>query len=181
VTRPTGRRRPPLPAMEPGPDGYPVLPPGRYTCTRRQFENRFVKGHDPRRRALVADVDAYADQQARHGLVVSSYWIAGSFVSGKDRPGDVDFTAVIDGPASSPDPVALSDFTNPRDHWAHHIHPDVGRLLKLDAFGIVKLPDGHPQQRVYYELRGYWDDWWQRSRATGQALARGYVEVVDWR
>jgi hypothetical protein len=60
---------------------------------------------------LLNDLDTYADQQARHGLVVSSYWIGGSFVSGKNRPGDLDFTAVIDGSASSPDPAALSDWT----------------------------------------------------------------------
>jgi hypothetical protein len=178
---PRRRRRPPLPAMEPGADGYPVLPPGRYTCSRRQFENTFVKGKDPIRRKLLDDLDTYADQQARHGLVVSAYWIGGSFASGKDRPGDIDFTAVIDGSASSPDRTALSEWTNPRNRWAHQVHPEVGRLLQVDAFGIVKYPDGHPRMRDYHEARGHWDDWWQRSRATGQALARGYVEVVDWR
>lgn len=181
MTGPPRRRRPPLPTMEPGADGYPVLPPGRHTCSRRQFENRFVKGLDPVRRELVDDLDQYAEQQARHGLVISTYWIGGSFVSGKAHPGDLDFTAVIDGAASSPDPAALSDWTNPRNHWALHVHPDVGRLLRLDAFGIVKYPDGDPRIHVYHQARGYWDDWWQRSRASGQALARGYVEVVDWR
>jgi hypothetical protein len=181
MARPGGTRRPPLPPLRPGPDGYPVLPPGRYSCTRRQFENRFVKGKDPIRRALVEDLDTYWDQQSRHGLVVLAYWIGGSFVSGKDRPADIDFTAVIDGRSSSPDCSALLDWTNPAKKWAHQTHPEVGRFLQVDAYGFVKYPDGHPRMDDYHRTRGYWDDWWQRSRATGEALARGYVEVVGWR
>lgn len=113
--------------------------------------------------------------------MVSAYWIGGSFVSGKDRPADIDFTAIIDGGSSTPDSSALADWTNPAKKWAHQVHPDVGRLLQLDAYGLVKLPDRHPGMDDYHQTRGYWDDWWQRSRATGEALARGYVEVVDWR
>jgi hypothetical protein len=68
-----------------------------------------------------------------------------------------------------------------RAPWQHKIHPDVGKLLRVDGFAIVKAPDSHPGIEDYYRLRGYWDDWWQRSRTTGAALTKGYVEVVDWR
>jgi len=59
-----------------------------------------VHGRNPIRQSLVDDLDTYWDQQTRHGLVVTSYWIGGSFVSDKDQPGDIDFTAVIDGGSS---------------------------------------------------------------------------------
>ncbi|WP_435405283.1 DUF6932 family protein [Mycolicibacterium hippocampi] len=176
---PRRSRRPPLPSLQPGPDGYSVLPPARYTCTRRQFERKFVRGNRFREE-LVEDLDIYRRQQAKRGLVVSAYWVGGSFVSDKDQPGDIDFTALIDGAASTPDPAAIRDWTNPGKKWARQIHPDVGRLLRLDAYGIVKYPDGDPRLQSYHELRGYWDDWWQRSRKTGQSLSRGYLEVVDW-
>src|SRR5271166_1886234 len=88
-----GSKLPSLPPLNPGPDGYSVPPPGRWSCSRQQFEAEFVDGKNPIRRRLVDDLDAYWDQQTRHGLVVSSYWIGGSFVSDKDQPGDIDFTA----------------------------------------------------------------------------------------
>ena len=41
------------------------------------------------RRKLIEDLDVYADQQKKNGLVVTSYWLAGSFVSSKTSPGDI--------------------------------------------------------------------------------------------
>lgn len=168
-----------LPALIPGPDGHAVLPPGRWTCTRSEFESTFVRPDVAVRRRLIEDLDTYADLQQRHGLVVSTYWIAGSFVSSKASPGDIDVTAVIDGAASTPASGAL-DWMTPKHKWQHQIHPDAGRLLRVDGYSITKVPDGHPALDDYYRLRGYWDDWWQRCRVTGAKLARGYAEVVDW-
>jgi hypothetical protein len=180
MATPGGSHLPSLPSLIPGADGYMVPPPGRWTCSRAQFEAAFVQGGRPIRQRLVDDLDTYWDQQTRHGLAVLSYWIGGSFVSDKAQPGDIDVTAVIDGGASSPDKTA-QDWINPRDKWKHQVHSDVGRLLLLDGFAVVKYPDGSPLIADYYRLRGHWDDWWQRSRASGQALTRGYVEVVDWK
>jgi hypothetical protein len=168
-----------LPTLLPGPDGYGVLPPGRWTCSRAEFEVLFLKAGGVTRAPLFADLDIYAEQQARHGLVVTSYWIGGSVVSNKPRPGDIDFTAVIDGSASTPD-ASHQDWLNPGPRWKHHAHPDIGKFLRVDGYAIVKVPDTHPLLADYYGLRGEWDDWWQRSRATGAALTKGYVEVVDW-
>lgn len=132
------------------------------------------------RKRLFDDLDVYAEQQALHGLVVSSYWIGGSVVSDKRLPNDIDVTAVVDGPASTPDPAAAA-WLSPGSTWKHNIHPDIGKLLRIDGFAMVKVPDSHPAIGDYHRLRGYWDDWWQRSRASGEALTKGYVEVVDWR
>lgn len=172
--------RAPLPSLVAGPDGHAVLPPGRWTCSRADVEAVFLRAHRATRQRLLDDLDIYAEQQARHGLVVMSYWIAGSVVSDKRRPGDIDFTAVIDGPASTPDFSARA-WLSPGRTWQHNVHPDIGKLLRVDAYAVVKYADTDPRIGVYHRLRGSWDDWWQRSRATGQALTKGYVEVVDWR
>ncbi len=168
-----------LPALIPGPDGHDVPPPGRWTCTRSEFESTFVRPDIDVRRKLIEDLDVYADQQKKNGLVVTSYWLAGSFVSSKTSPGDIDVTAVIDGSASMPTPGAR-DWMTPKNRWKHTIHPDVGRLLLVDGYSITKVPDSHHGLDDYHRLRGYWDDWWQRCRVTGAKLARGYAEVVDW-
>ena len=170
----------PLPPLQPGPEHRRSLPPGRWSCTRAEFEKVFLRPDRATRQRLIDDLDVFAGQQAKHGLVVSAYWIGGSFVTGKLHPGDIDFTAVIDGTASTPD-AGAGDWLNPGKRWQHQVHRDIGRLLLVDAYALVKLPDAHPRNPDYHRLRGQWDDWWQRSRATGEALARGYVEVVDWR
>lgn len=172
---------PSLPPLAPGADGHAVLPPGRWSCSRSDFESVFLVGRSAVRQDLVDDLDTLWEQQTRHGLVVLAYWIGGSFVSDKPYPGDIDIAAIIDGPSSSPDPSALSDWVNPGRRWKSQVHPEVGRLLNVDAFGLVKYADSHPRISDYHQLRGYWDDWWQRSRTTGEALSRGYVEVVSWR
>lgn len=169
-----------LPALIRGPEGHDVLPPGRWTCTRSEFEAVFVRRPDEGvRRKRIEDLDLYADLQKRKGIAVTSYWIAGSYVSTKTTPGDIDITAVIDGAASNPTSGA-NDWITPKARWQHQIHPEAGRLLKVDGYSITKVVDSHPGADDYYRLRGYWDDWWQRCRITGSKLARGYVEVVDW-
>jgi hypothetical protein len=65
-------------------------------------------------------------------------------VTGKRRPGDIDVTAVIDGPASTPD-AGATDWLSPGPTWQHNVHPDIGELLRVDGFAIVKVPDSHPR------------------------------------
>ncbi|WP_216911295.1 DUF6932 family protein [Nocardia noduli] len=170
-----------LPDFVDGHDGYQVLPPGRWPCTAEEFEKRFVSGlpDEPRRRQIFEDVEEYQRQQARRGLTILSYWIDGSFTSAKLNPGDIDVTAVVDGATSQPT-SDWKDWFDPTDRWKSVVHPDVGRPLLVDGFGIMKLPDSHPAHRDYLLTRGYWDDWWQRCRGTGAATSKGYVEVKPW-
>lgn len=170
-----------IPDFVDGHDGYGILPPGRHTCTAQEFEDRFVSGlpDEPRRRQIFQDLEEYQVQQSRRGLSVISYWIDGSFTSAKLNPGDIDITAVVDSGTSQPAPD-WQDWFSPGDHWKVNIHPEVQRPLLVDGFGILKVPDEHPAAREYLELRGYWDDWWQRCRGTGPATSKGYVEVKPW-
>ncbi|PBC35375.1 hypothetical protein CJ179_48120 [Rhodococcus sp. ACS1] len=115
--------------------------------------------------------------QLGHGLKVLSYWIDGSFTSSKLNPGDIDITALIDGVASAPT-AGYDDWVNPADKWKTLVHPLVGRTINVDGYGIVKAPDGTPAANTYRSMRGYWDDWWQRCRSTGEEMSKGYVEVV---
>ncbi|WP_157788855.1 DUF6932 family protein [Rhodococcus rhodochrous] len=167
-----------IPDFVAGPDGYSVLPPGRWTCTTDDFKARFVQGlpDAPRRKQIIEDLEEYQRQQQACGLVVTSYWIDGSFTSAKLNPGDIDVTAIIDGAASSPTGNA-HHWINPGSQWKSIPHPDVGRTLLVDGFAVVKVPDGHPAMSDYQQMRGYWDDWWQRCRGTGEAESKGYVEV----
>lgn len=168
-----------LPEFVAGADGYEVLPAGRWTCTPDAFTARFIAGlpDSSRRKEIFEDFVIYRDMQEGHGLKVLSYWIDGSFTSSKLNPGDIDVTAIIDGPASSP-VGDFNDWINPGDRWKTLAHPAVGRTLQVDGYGVVKAPDGTEQSKTYMAMRGYWDDWWQRCRSSGEQLSKGYVEVV---
>lgn len=168
-----------LPDFIEGPDGYGVLPHGRYTCSFDMFAHRFVHCRsvdNARRSQILSDFLEYRDQQIRCGITVTSYWIDGSFTSDKLDPGDIDIVAVVDGTASTP-VEDYHDWLNPRDRWKTLPHPRVGRTLLVDGFAVVKVPDEHPACHNYLQMRGYWDDFWQRSRATGEQESKGYVEV----
>ncbi|WJJ11496.1 hypothetical protein P9990_23545 [Prescottella equi] len=168
-----------LPDFIAGVDGYEVLPTGRWTCTEQCFIDRFVTDlpDSQRRKEIFDDFTQYRAMQAQAGLVVISYWIDGSFTSGKLNPGDIDVTAVIDGENSAPKP-GYEDWMTPMDKWKSLVHPEVGRTLLVDGYSIVKTPDSHPNISAYHQMRGYWDDFWQRSRGTGEAASKGYVEVM---
>lgn len=173
-----------LPGLVPGLDGYDVLPRGRHTATLEDVHEHFVatRPDGARRKKLLDDFTDYVSLLGRLGLAVDCVWLDGSFISGKANPGDVDMTPVIDAVRSSPDPAILEDIEDvwitPKHRWKRTPVPGLGRAVELDVYGVVKVPDGHPAYSAYVASRGYWDDWWQRSRATGQALVKGYVEVV---
>lgn len=168
-----------LPDFIDGADGYRVLPPGRHPCSLDDFADRFAHERTTdrvRRQLILDDFLTFRDQQLRCGLAIISYWIDGSFTSDKIDPGDIDITTVVDGPASAPiDDFA--DWLNPKDRWKTLPHPRVGRTLLVDGYAVVKVPDNHPTCADYLRTRGYWDDWWQRSRATGEVERKGFVEV----
>lgn len=167
-----------------GADGYDVLPRGRHTCTLPQVKELFVADRPDAawRGQLLDDFVAYLDVLRGLGLEVDSVWLDGSFISGKVNPGDIDMSPVIDAARSNPDAAALPDLEHrwivPKDRWKREPVPGLGRTVRLDVYGFVKVPDEHLARDGYIALRGLWDDWWQRSRVTGQSLVKGYVEVV---
>lgn len=167
-----------VPALIPGAEGYDVLPPGRHTITLSEVLDNFILGRPDElvRRALWQDFEDFRAGQLAHGIRPIAYWIDGSFSSGKEGPSDIDFTTIVDGPGSQPT-GPFQTFLNVGPAWQANAHPVLGRTLKLDAYAVVKVADGAADQAIYQQTRGYWDDWWQRERSTGEVEAKGYLEV----
>lgn len=168
-----------VPALVDGADGYRVLPVGRYTVPMSDVSRHFIEGRpDQEHRArLWRDFEEFTRGQLKSGLKALSFWLDGSFISGKSYPNDIDFTTIVDGLASQP--IGLYDsYLNCGPAWQKKPHPELGRTLAIDAYAIVKGSDGDPAHAAYLSGRGYWDDWWQRSRATSEELSKGYLEVL---
>lgn len=174
----------PLPALVPGPDGYDALPRGRHTCSMDDVIESFVAGRsdEAHRSALLADLQAYLGRLRDIGLVLDSLWLDGSFTSGKVNPQDIDCSPVVDAAVSNPDPSEIPRlfdvWIHPRDRWKRAGVPGLGHTVALDIYGFVKVPDGHPGTDASLATRAHWDQFWQRSRPTGQAHVKGFAEVI---
>jgi len=97
------------------PQGFLPVPPPVYTADWDEFVTRF--GWTPRRKVLLDGIARVGDNLRSAGISV--IWIAGSFVTSKDDPGD--FDGVWDPRALSFDPrkvdpilMDLNDLNNGR-------------------------------------------------------------------
>jgi hypothetical protein len=170
----------PLPPFVPGNEGFDVLPPGRHTVTSDDVRKAFITGRpdEAHREGLWTDFEDFCAGLVAQGLHPISYWIDGSFISAKVGPKDIDITPVLDFAKSTPSAEAKWFSMQAGPRWQTTQHPVLGRTLMLDIYPLVKLPDGHPDLRLYLVGRGKWDDWWQRCRATGEEMSKGFVEVL---
>ncbi|NGO47145.1 hypothetical protein G6048_35285 [Streptomyces sp. YC419] len=122
---------------------------------------------------------------------VGRLWLAGSFVSGKLDPEDVDVTYLIPSDAyaqATEDPDTVDDLDNlgTKDWCVRH-------GMRVDAY-VLRLPettDFHalgltgamaPDDHKVFEGLGVWDEIWQRCRSGANGIPdgarRGYVEVL---
>lgn len=169
-----------------------LLPPGRYPTTSDEIVQAFVKDSPEQvhRGEVWAEwIDATAI--LRSAVRVASVWLAGSFFTSKEVPGDIDCTYWIEDVdliAARLDPArarVLEVFSRP-GAVKELLH------LRVDSFVVpwVCHPapgNSPPQHNAYLRNRGYWDDLWLRARsgpkgappARADALPRrGYLEVT---
>ncbi|WP_306364614.1 hypothetical protein [Nocardia sp. CC227C] len=178
------------------------IPPGRYTCTLGEVEERLVAAEEfetsTTRRDLfvgllkyLADWEEAAERLRFSSSLLRSFWIAGSFASRKLDPRDIDITPVVDGvladeACGKPGSKRIRDLTQHRD--------GIKRLYGLEVFPLRWFPVVQPHradavlsgdQQAYLHDRGRLDDWWERCRIDGSDIPsvescssrRGYLEV----
>ena len=178
-----------LPALDPLTG---LLPTGRHVCTEAEVESVFVRANafsaSVTRQVIWSNwVDGLA--LLKSAVAVRAAWVGGSFTTSKVDPDDIDVTFIVDG----------TDMRSrePAEQQIISLFMSGGlvkNLLKLRVDSYIlpwecvpaPRPGMGPVQDQYYWARGYWDDWWQRSRVTAKggmptsadALPRrGYLEV----
>lgn len=175
-----------------------MLPLGRHTCDPAEFEASFV--HDRRFVSSRSRQDLFSQflaatqflRQEFSSELVERVWVGGSFTTAKLDPSDIDVTFILNNEAYS----GLSKTKQSK----------LGKLLRAGGFKALELSvDGFMMVREriaqpwsgsglgtegtgYFPIRGAWDDWWSRNRASVLAGAepvladaepvRGYVEVM---
>ncbi|MCL8026079.1 DUF6932 family protein [Nocardioides bruguierae] len=119
-------------------------------------------------------------------------WLAGSFVSGKVEPNNIDVTVCLDDEAR----VALKGksgsgwlaraFQRQACKQQFGVSPLELRYRRVVSVFHTRVTDA--ADKAYLQDRGGWDEWWQRCRDPGAATGeptvatvetrRGYLEVV---
>lgn len=173
---------PPLPPF--APDTRSPYP-GRYPMTWEDIERSLVREAALRRPELWEELVKHRAMVECVLGSVNRIWLAGSFVSDKPDPSDVDLAYLVDAEvyAAITQPEDLADLANLGDReWC------VKQGMRVDAC-ILSLPatvdfrdlgvtgamaagDGE-----IFQMLGLYDEIWQRCR-TGGGLRRGYVEVA---
>lgn len=163
------------------------LPVGRHRCTRDELDAFFST--DAARRSLLEEFDHATDAlQAIVGTVCAA-WVGGSLVSSKIDPQDIDVVYVVEDTLI--DEARAANPLNERRLQAFANGVGLKNAgLRVDSYLLTWRPNPEPVARdnsdiSYQKFRGYWDDFWQRTRSgedprvRADALPRrGYLEVV---
>lgn len=162
-------------------DGH--LPPGRWGTTLDEIYNRFAAGSSSRRIEVWGEF-LQALALIRTVVRVSRVWVGGSFISVKGEPGDVDAVffvrvdQILHAQLREDDSRILELAAS-----GHRFKEVTG--LRVDSFLVPWPLEAGADVTGYQQLRGYWDDWWERRRIqTGDPVEseayqrRGYVEVI---
>lgn len=152
-------------------DSRGLLPPGVHIATFAQLAAAF--GTTPYRRRLLLDLEAWAGKELPVGSV-EAVLIAGSFLSDKPSPDDIDVAVIFNEDAGA-DPPAIINATAHRAMRAHRIdvHTSSGLFFQFvgekgaarhganptDLRGVVSLSPWHRDtQRIRnLSLLAEWD------------------------
>ncbi|WP_409059678.1 DUF6932 family protein [Streptomyces sp. SYP-A7185] len=178
-----------MPPLPPFASDTQCPPPGRYPMTWEEVEYSLVRA--AAWKASSTRPGLWVELQSHRALVeclfgsVTRIWLAGSFVSGKLDPSDIDLAYLIDADAyrGVTEPDEIADLANLSDReWC------VKHGMRIDAY-LLSLPatvDFRDLGTVgamaagdseVFQMLGLYDEIWQRCRA-GHRQRRGYVEVA---
>lgn len=182
--------------------GTGFLPPGRYSCTRAEAYAFLVT--NPRfsssstRQKLWDSLQTflsefvYLEEQYKDvlpGRLLDRVWIAGSFVSAKVDPRNTDVTLVLheDAMHAVRGKPGAGILRESRDHWLNKYSVSPVTLKYRPVASPFQNQGLTQEDWKYYQDRGSWDDWWQRTRDSGPRRSpdlttavprRGYLEVA---
>lgn len=179
-----------IPALEPS----GLLPLGRYPATRREITQRFVDAPEFAASGTRREVWTHwleATDRLRTLLPVCAAWLGGSFLTARQDPDDVDAVYLIDTREAFQLRVRDPDGARVLAVFAMGDELRKRSGLRVDTFVLEwpLLPGPVPNAlfgQQYLASRGYWDDFWQRTRTGAKGTLdpadalprRGYVEVI---
>lgn len=181
------------------------LPPGRYSVTLEQLEERFVRHADfassetrpDRWRGFREYISLWKDVQRRveqdlDRPLVKAIWLGGSFISAKLDPNNVDLALFVDG-----DSLAICkqkgqsgriSLLSGRDKMTRTLHV----TPSIVPYRYVRSPWDMYRDNPAYQApytgehfryvgqRGCFDDWWLRMRPEGEDKGAPTAHTGAW-
>lgn len=165
-----------------------ALPPGRYRCSRADFEAEYVaatgfSGSNSRKQIFEDFLSAHAMLSSL--VTVEAVWIGGSFVTSNPEPDDIDClfhvtAATFHGLPSNSKRNRVMEFNK-----KGNLRTKTG--LRVEPFVLVRELFANPWEKSgvtqaatpTFALRGAWDDWWQRASTNPDKNAPPALEDVD--
>lgn len=181
------------------PNGH--LPPGRHPATLSEVEERFVTGADfsdsPTRPEIWEGFLSYmaawdTAEQTLGSPVLRAIWLAGSFISSKPDPSDIDVSPiydkrVLDEHAGQPGIGGVKRLFEQRTRVVSEFKVEPFALPWLSIASTLLPERLPPAERDALSVRGGVDSWWGRARPPGARVApvppttladRGFLEVL---
>lgn len=165
------------------------LPLGRYQATNAEIHHRYVEEISSDRRTLIWEHFENVYKLVSASIPICSIWVAGSFMSDKVEPSDIDLLFIFkesDVNARLSDPAFYSMMV---DLGNDTLKSTYGWLI--DTRWIIWTPNSIPAfaHRTaladQYANRGFWDEFWSRRyKVKGEMhpedanLRQGYLEVI---
>ena len=150
-----------------------MLPPGKYRCSPRDVERRFVDSFpvDSNRATIYREWRSYRAAMCNLAPLLHQ-WIDGSFVTNKLNPGDIDVISFIDGNAFDKLPRwkqdVIAELNNGKGDAAYS---------HVDAKIVAVFSKNNLNSRFYQDAKVYWDRQWSRSK-NERGILKGYLEVA---
>lgn len=165
-------------------DGH--LPMGRWVSSPDEVEAAFVADDSGVRPDIWAEWTTLRDALRSAVGAIASCWMAGSFLSDKRSPNDIDCLWIIDADLwdralNSGNPRLAAFLLNCAGNGVKSAYG-----MRIDSFVLEWFPTPGPNRppdaESYYGHRGYWDNLWVRMRDSDSRLdsipRRGYLEVI---
>jgi hypothetical protein len=176
----------------------PHLPPGRYRATLGEVLERFVEGMPTSStrgqiwQGFMSYLDAWGatEDQLRQFLdgapLVRVAWLAGSFISGKINPNNIDLSLIIDGDSvdlcrGKPGAKRIKELAY-RDGMLKRFKVSpciVPYRFFRSPFRLQNL--GPTPELDYVVNRGAFDDFWQRARPYEEPKCEPSRDSAQWR
>ena len=159
-----------------------VLPYGRYQTTFDEIETFYSVNNDPSRNAIWTEFMQHFAVVRKGFGEVAAIWVSGSFITSEQTPHDIDVVYLVtesmyaNATQSNLGKFAIQRLTNKRKSF--------NQKSMVDSYLLVVPPTEYGyEQDKYLAIRGYWDQFWSKTRFDADSSrwlypAAGYLEVI---
>lgn len=159
-----------------------VLPLGRYSCSLDDIRERYVPDDDENRSAIWDGLLTVVSLVKETVGSIAELWIGGSFITSEENPHDIDVVFFF-----KEDRIKSVDSRGAflLNLLSGRFGSDLRISSYVDSYMIVVPPTEfeNDTKRGYTPWRGYWDQFWSKTRFEDDDKrwlypAAGYLEVM---